>query len=254
MDIQFERMTKAEPIGHWHRTTVRWRRQRVSVLSVRRILGWMAMCAAAVMVMAGPPAVAASVSWTDDEGDATGFDPFPPPLPTVLGSSPRPSDETLDLVAASAVSDGGAITFTAQTMADGIPPGSSGTTVRFLFSYDEVGYQLIAQRTAPDFATAITSGLFFRAREPSSPELNCRECTVRYDIKAATVQVKVLISSLASGIREHSAGSPKFAPGATLTDLAILSQRNIAPLARNVDVGRTVTVDAAAAGEATLTA
>lgn len=246
-------MAKVAFSGHWQRTTTRWRRPRVSVGPVSRIWGWIVLCAAVVMVTAGSPAAGASVGWTDETGDATGFDPFPPPLPTVLGSSPRPSDEALDLVAASAATDGQAVTFTAQTVVDGIPAGSSGTTVRFLFSYDEVGYQLIAQRTSSDFSTVISSGVFFRAREPRSPELNCRECTVRYDVKAATVQVRVLISSLASGIRQHSAGSPKFGPGATLTDLVILSQRNLAPLARDVDVGRTLTVDVAPAGEATFT-
>lgn len=214
-----------------------------------------ATCAALAIATALAPSVAASASvgWTDETGDATGLDPLPPPVPTVLGSSPRPSEEPLDLVAASAATDGQALSFTAQTVADGIPAGASGTTLRFLFSYDGVGYQLIAQRTSSDFSTLISSGVFFRAREPSSPELSCRECTVRYEPKAATVQVRVLISSLTSGIREHSPDSPKFGPGATLTDLTILSQRNIAPLARNVDVGRTVTVDMAPAGEVTLT-
>ena len=199
------------------------------------------------------PVVAGPVSWSDEAGDANGFDPLPPPAPTVAGSSPRPSDEGLDLLAASVASDGQALVFTAQTAVDAIPPGASGTTMRFLFTYDDIAYQLIGQRTAPDFTTVITSGLFFRAREPSSPELACRECTIRYEAKTATVQVRVLVSSLASGVRAHSASSPKLAPGATFTNLAVLAQRNLAPLARNVDVGRTVTVDTASAGDLTLT-
>lgn len=224
----------------------------VTLQPMRWARGWVMVCAAVVMVTAGSPVSAAEVSWTDDPGDATGFDPSPPPIPTAIGSTPRPSEEVLDLLAVSVVSDGQALTFTSQTAADGIPPGATGTTFRFLFSYDEVAYQLIVQRTAGDFATAITSGVFFRAREPSSPELNCRECTVRFDPKGATVTVRVLVSSLASGIRGHSPDSPKFDAGAILSELAVLSQRNVAPLARNVDVGRTITVDAAPAGELTL--
>ena len=207
-----------------------------------------------VGLASSPAAVTASpVSWTDEAGDATGFDPLPPPAPAVVGSSPRPSEEALDLLTASAASDGKAVLFTAQTAVDGIPPGATGTTLRFLFTYDDVAYQLIAQRTAPDFATAITTGLFFRAREPVSPELSCRECTIRYEPKTATVNVRAAVSSLASGIREHSPGSPKLARGATLNGLAVLAQRNLAPLARNVDVGRTLTVDAAPAGDLALT-
>lgn len=210
------------------------------------------LTAVAVCLAASPPATAASLSWNDDPGDATGFDPLPPPASGVVGSTPRPSEESLDLLAVTAASDGQAVIFTARTAVDAVPPGATGTTLRFVFTYDGASYQLIGQRTAADFSAAITSGLFFRAREPRSPELACRECTIRYDQKTATVTVRALLSSLSGGIREHSPESKKLAPGATFSDLSVLAQRNLVPAARDVDVGRTVTVDVAAAGDATL--
>ncbi len=210
--------------------------------------------AVALALTVAPPAPAAgSIDWADKPGDATGLDPLPPPASGATPSAPRPQDEGLDLLAASAASDGQAVVFTARTATDAIPPGASGKTIRFVFSYDGVAYQLIAQRTAPEFSDAITSGVFFRAREPSSPELACRECTVKYDPKTATVIVRAQIASLAAGIREHSAKSKKLAAGAKLTDLVVLAQRNLAPLSRSVDVGRTFTVDAAPAEGKTLT-
>ena len=206
------------------------------------------LAAAALALGFVPPATAAgSLAWTDPAGDATGVDPLPPPAPGTVGSSPRPQDEGLDLLELTAQSDGQAVTFTARTAIDEIPAGATGATIRFVFSYDGVGYQFIAQRTAPDFSTVISSGVFFRAREPSSPELACRECTVRYDPKAASVTVTALVSSLTSAIRQHAPDSPKFGPGAELTDITVLAQRNAAPLARDVDVGRTITADAAPA-------
>ena len=199
------------------------------------------------MALVGPASAAGSLNWTDESGDATGLDPLPPPADGAVTSTPRPQDEGLDLLAASVVSDGQTVVFTARTATDAVPPGASGTTIRFLFSYEGVGYQLIAQRTAADFSAAITSGVFLRSREARSPELACRECTVKYDPKTASVTVRAQVASLANGIREHSPESKKFGAGATLTNLAVLAQRNAAPLARDVDVGRTVTADVAAA-------
>lgn len=205
------------------------------------------------LTLAPPAPAAASLNWTDEPGDATGLDPFPPPADGVVPAPPRPQDEGLDLLAASAVSDGQTVVFSARTATDAFPVGASGSTVRFVFSYEGVGYQLIAQRTAPDFTAAITSGVFMRSREPRSPELACRECTVKYDPKTASVIVRAQIASMSAGIRAHSPESKRLAPGGTLTDLLVLAQRNLAPLARDVDVGRTITVDAAPAEGMTLT-
>lgn len=204
------------------------------------------------LTIAPPAPAAGSLNWVDAPGDATGLDPLPPPADGVVTSSPRPQDEGLDLVAASATSDGQAVVFTARTASDQIPPGATGSTIRFVFSYDGTAYQLIAQRTSADFSAAITSGVFFRSREPRSPELACRECTVKYDPKTSSVTVSAQVASLAAGIREHSPESKKFAAGATLTDLVVLAQRNLVPLARDVDFGRTLTVDAAPAEGMTL--
>ena len=204
------------------------------------------------MILATPAPAAGSLKWTDEPGDATGLDPVPPPADGVVTSSPRPQDEGLDLLSASVTSDGQTIVFTAKTASDVIPPGAVGTTIRFVFVYEGEGYQFIAQRTAPDFAAAFTSGLFLRARQPRSPELTCRECTVKYDPKSSSVTVRAQVASLASGIREHASGAKKFAAGAKLTDLVVLSQRNAATVARDVDVGRTITVDAAPAEGLTL--
>ena len=203
------------------------------------------------LALSAPAPAAGSLNWADEPGDATGLDPLPPPGDGLVTSTPRPQDEGLDLLAASAVSDGQAIVFTARTATDALPVGASGSTIRFLFSFDGVGYQFIAQRTAADFSAAITSGVFLRSREARSPELPCRECTVKYDPKTASVIVRAQVASLASGIRQHS-GSKKFGPGASLTDLVVLAQRNVAPAARDVDLGRTITVDVATA-EGTLT-
>lgn len=205
------------------------------------------------LTLAAPAPAGGSLNWTDEPGDATGLDPLPPPANGIVTSTPRPQDEGLDLLAASVVSDGQTVVFTARTAVDAIPPGATGTTIRFVFAYDGVGYQLIAQRTAADFSAAITSGVFFRSREPRSPELACRECTVKYDPKTASVTVRAQVASLAGGIREHAPESKKLAAGASLTDLAVLAQRNAAPLARDVDVGRTITADVAPAEGLTLT-
>lgn len=199
------------------------------------------------VMLAQPAPAAGSLKWADAAGDATGVDPLPPPADGVITSSPRPQDEGLDLLGASVTSDGQSVVFTAKTASDAIPPGASGTTVRFLFSYGGVRYQFIAQRTSAEFSAAISSGVFLRSREPSSPELPCRECTVKYEPKTASVVVSAQLASLASAIRTHSPGSKKLGPGSVLTDLEVLAQRNVAPLARNVDVGRTLTVDSAPA-------
>ena len=212
---------------------------------------FMALVISAGLLVA-PSSAGGSLNWTDAAGDATGADPLPPPADGVVTSSPRPQDDGLDLLAASASSDGQAIVFTARTATDAIPPGATGATIRFRFSYEAVGYQFIAQRTASDFSAAITSGLFFRSQEPSSPELTCRECTVKYDPKKASITVRAQVASVAGAIKQHSPSSKKFGPGAKLTDLVVLAQRNFVPLARNVDVGRTLTADAAPADGLTL--
>lgn len=204
------------------------------------------------LTLVSPAPAAGSLNWADETGDATGLDPLPPPADGLVTSTPRPQDEGLDLLAASATSDGQTVVFTARTASFEFPPGASGVTVRFLFSYDGVAYQLIAQRPAPDFSTVISTGVFLRSREPSSPELACRECTVKYDPKVASVTVRAQVASLAVGIKEHSATSKKFGPGAALTDLVVLAERNVVPLARDVDFGRTLTADAAPADGLTL--
>lgn len=211
-----------------------------------------ALVAGASFALAPPGSAAGTLSWTDAPGDANGLDPLPPPGDGLITSTPRPQDEGLDLLEATAASDGQTVVFTARTATDALPPGASGATIRFLFSYEGVGYQFIAQRTAPDLSAAITSGLFLRSREASSPELTCRECGVKYDPKTFSVTVRAQIASLAAAIREHSPSSKKFGPGASLTDLTVLAQRNVAPVARNVDVGRTLTADAAPADGMTL--
>lgn len=185
--------------------------------------------------------------WTDKPGDATGLDPLPPPAHGLIRSSPRPQEEALDLLAATAASDGKAIVFTARTASDNMPAGATGKTVRFWFAYEGVGYQFIAQRPAPEFTTAVSSGVFLRSQEPRSPELSCRECTVKYDAKAATVIVRAELASLASAIKQHSAKSKKFGPGAILTDLVVRAERNVLPLSRDVDLARTLTADEAPA-------
>lgn len=205
------------------------------------------------LILATPTQAGTAVAWTDPAGDATGLDPLPPPAAgTVPPSTPRPSDEAIDLVKLSAQSDGTNIVFSAITTAEGFPTAATGATVRFIFTYADVAYQLIAQRTSPDFSAAITSGLFFRSREPRSPELSCRECAVKYDPKALKVTVTAKIDSLASGIRAHAPGAPKLAAGTKFTDLTVLGQRNAAPLDRPTDVGRTLTADTASAGDLTL--
>ena len=198
-------------------------------------------------MLASPVSAGGSLNWTDDPGDATGLDPLPPPGDGVVMSSPRPQDEGLDLLSASATSDGQTLVLTAKTASDAIPAGATGTTTRFLFSYEGVGYQFIAQRTAADFSAAISSGLFLRSREPSSPELACRECTVKYEPKTSSVVVRAQVASLASAIKTHAPSSKQLTAGSTLTNLVVLTQRNLVPLARDVDAGRTATVDAAAA-------
>lgn len=201
----------------------------------------------AIGLVAEPSSAGGSLSWTDKPGDATGLDPLPPPANGVVTSSPRPQEESLDLLAATAASDGQAVVFTARTASDNMPSGATGKTIRFWFNYEAVGYQLIAQRPAPEFTATVSSGVFLRSREPRSPELVCRECTVRYDAKTATVVVRAEIASLASAIKAHSPKSKKFGPGATLTDLLVRAERNVLPLSRDVDLARTLTVDEAAA-------
>lgn len=210
----------------------------------------------ALLMAAGPfvapSSAGGSVDWSDGPGDATGIDPLPPPANGLITSSPRPQDEGLDLLTGSVSSDGQAVVFTARTATADMPAGASGATIRFWFSYDGIGYQFIAQRPAPDFATVISSGVFMRSQEPQSPELACRECTVRYDQKAATVVVRAEIKSMATAIKQHAPNSKKFGPGATLADLVVRAERNVVPLARDVDVARTVTADEAFAEGKTL--
>lgn len=208
---------------------------------------------AAGLFLAPPVSAGGSLNWSDAPGDATGLDPLPPPAHGLVTSSPRPQEEGLDLLAASAASDGQAIVFTARTATDAMPPGATGKTIRFWFAYDGVGYQFIAQRPAPDFTTVVSSGVFLRSQEPSSPELACRECTVRYDPKTASVIVRSQISSLAAAIKQHAPNSRKFGPGATLTDLLVRAERNVVPLSRDVDLARTLTADEAPADGKTLT-
>ena len=210
------------------------------------------LIAACAVGSARPSLAAGSLNWTDVPGDATGVDPLPPPGDGLVTSTPRPQDEGLDLLAATAASDGQTIVFTARTAKDAMPAGATGATLRFLFSYEGAGYQFIAQRTAPDFSAAFTTALFLRARQATSSELTCKECTVKYDPKNSSVTIRAQIASLAVGIKEHSPKSKKFAPGAKLTDFIVLSQRNLALAARNVDLARTLTVDMAPAKGMTL--
>jgi hypothetical protein len=200
-----------------------------------------ALVAAALLVPT--PAQAAPVVVVDPAGDATGLDPAPPPADGAAESTDRPSEPELDLTGASFAADGSSLVITARVVKLAAPTGT-GVSFRALFTYDGETYQLIAQRADGPFTAAISSGLFFRARQPQSPELACRDCNAKLDTKTSTITFKAAVASLSSGIRQHKASSPKLVAGKQLTGLGVLSQRTVMPLDRTVDVGRTVTVDA----------
>ena len=211
-----------------------------------------AAVALCVVVLAAPQAQAGNASFGDAAGDATGIDPMPPTTPSVGESTPRTSEPELDLTRVAVNSDGVKVSFVATIGKSGIPATAHGTTFRFWFTYDKLPYQLIAQRPNDAMTAVTTTGVFFRARAVTSPELACRDCAVRYDLKANTVTVSASLAGLSAGIRQSKPGTAPLGAGKSLTELAVLAQRLVLAADRTVDVGRTVTVDVARGGAATL--
>ncbi|HUQ40273.1 MAG TPA: hypothetical protein VM030_08970 [Acidimicrobiales bacterium] len=217
------------------------RRSLIAVVNVAVIGAWLGGAAV-------PPAHAgASVSFTDPAGDATGLDPLPGSQEPVLESTPRPSDPELDLVAVAWTADAKNVTVLAKVGQLGAPPVGIGTVFRFWFSYSNQPFQLIAQLPSGPATSTTTTGLFMRARMPTSAELNCRDCRVSYDAKSSSIKVTASIAGLSAGMRQQSAALKALKPGATLTGLAVLGQRLGLAADRTVDVGRTVTADVARA-------
>jgi hypothetical protein len=220
----------------------------------RRVLPAVVVALAAVAVLLAPPASAAgSSAFADDAGDATGLDPMPPGTVALPEGGPVPNEAQLDLLKVTATSDGKKVTFVATVAKAGIPDNAIGTTFRFWFTYDGADYQLIAQRPNSTAANTTTSGIFFRARAVTSAELSCRDCSIRYDLKANTITASAGLAGLSGGIRQSKPASKPLAPGMKLTGLAVLSQRLLVAADRTVDVGRTVTVDVAHGEQAPLT-
>ncbi len=221
-------------------------RRLLSAASVAIVIGLSAS-------LAPPASAAASSTFSDPAGDATGFNPVP--AGTVAGpeAGPIPNERRLDLLKVAITSDGKKVTFVATVAEPGIPDNAIGTTFRFWFTYDGADYQLIAQRPNTTAATTTTSGIFFRARAVTSAELSCRDCAIKYDLKANTIVATAGLAGLSSGIRQSKPASKPLAPGMKLTGLAVLSQRLFAAADRTVDVGRTITVDVAHGEQAPLT-
>lgn len=212
-----------------------------------------AVAAAVLSLLAvARPAHAGSTIFADAAGDATGLDPMPPTAPSVGESTPRTSEAELDLTRVSVTSDGTKLTFVATVGKSGIPASAHGTTFRFWFTYDKLAYQLIAQRPNDTAAAVATSGVFFRARAVTSPELACRDCAVRYDVRANTVTVSASLVALSAGIRQSKPGTAPLGPGKSLSEFSVVAQRLLLAADRTVDVGRTVSVDVARGGAATL--
>lgn len=201
---------------------------------------------ALALLLAGQPAQAATTEWTDPAGDATGVDVSPAGVPNALESTPRPSEPEFDILKVAITSSADTLTVRATLAKQGIPSTGIGTVFRLLFTHDGVAYDLIAQRSGDVSSNAFTTAVFLRVRTPyTSPEtLACGGCGVKYEPTAVVFTAK--LASLTSGIRQYKK-SPPLAAGTKLSDVGVLAQRQNATAQRSVDVGRTITVDAARA-------
>jgi hypothetical protein len=150
------------------------------------------------LLLGALPAHAASLSWTDPEGDAALL--------------VEPSEPSLDLIKSSLSTDATKLRWNAtlKQAASGNPPVSVGYFFVFEFGYNAINYDL---RVRED---VVGSTIALRAVETGAMDLPCKDCKYKFDRKTSVVSIEVPIASLAESIKGHDAAAPPFRKGVKL--------------------------------------
>lgn len=168
----------------------------------------------------GPSAhAAAPVSFTDPEGDATGF--------VATDPGPLPSEDGLDVTKATLASDGKVFTYTVQlkkVQESGAPTGATGHYFRLYFTYGGTAFMF---RVADDANTGKTTTLV-ATDDDLQTTLECKSCLGTLDRKTSQVVLKAPITSLSSAVKKGNAALKPIVAGSVFTDLHLEAQRSIA--------------------------
>lgn len=180
--------------------------------------------AAIALLLASSPANAGSVSWEDEEGDATYFS----------NASGTPNEEAFDITTVTLASDGTDFTYEAVVpeMTEGNPSPAYGYIFRFYFTVEGAEYYFRVGEGP--------TGEHFELRDPSDAPVECKDCTGVIDREGKLVLVTAPLSSLTEVLKEAEVADA--APGAEVTAPEVMSQRYI---------GATLTADIAEAPEGT---
>lgn len=171
------------------------------------------------------PANAATLTFTDAKGDATGF---------VVESTPRPSDPELDILAVSFRTTADTLFVVAKFDKLGTPQLATGATRTINFTYDEADYEFRYQSPAPPQDQVSATGFFFR--DSLGMSIPCGRCSGKLDLKAATLSITAPFSSMSAGIKTSKATSPAIKPGVKFSNLNAESLRTISLEGFSADV------------------
>ena len=173
--------------------------------------------AAAALLLVAQQAQAATLSWTDDEGDA---------VTLVL-----PPEPTLDVIKTTLSSDGSALTWDTdlKEVAEGAPPDSLGyhfqlnfdvgdATFNVRFTEDPQNDKVVRLRTVDTLIGQI------------STQVTCDKCKGEINRSDKKVSVSVPIAELAALAASAHGDAVKIAAGTELAGVEVVSYRSAAAL------------------------
>lgn len=177
------------------------------------------------LLLAAAPANAASLSWEDPEGDATGVAVADGPIHDPAFDITKVSMETVD----------GKLVWTAELpdMAAGRPTLSTGYYFRFAFTHAAVNYWFIVGEDplgAQNFSLSATA--------TGGAKMECKDCKAEINREAKAVIITAPLATLDADFKK--ADAPKVS-GSEWSKLYVIAQRRM--------VAATLTADTADAPE-----
>lgn len=184
-----------------------------------------------LLFAAAMPARAATFSYADPEGDATGV--------YSVESTPMPSEPAYDITKVTMSFDGKELKYVAKIK--GLPAGSptlsTGYYFRLQYTHMETSYEF-------QVAESAGTGSYFAliaTEDPTQDALTCSGCKGLIDRKSSSVIVTAPLKSLNLGMKQGNAAIKPAVPGTVFDSLYVAAQRDLGLL--------TLTSDRAAAPE-----
>ena len=170
---------------------------------------------AGALLMNGTPAQAGNLEWTDAPGDATGIGV------DEVESTPRPSDNQLDILKTNWSSDGKYLTLVMQVASiAGEPTGSTGRDYRFYFTHKDTRWAVGAQLPSAPMDSAFIKGpIMYNDTDGEYGE--CGGCKANLDEKKNTFTLRVAYDTFDRAFP----GSEKVGPGTKFTELTSVAAR-----------------------------